>query len=66
MTTVFVGNISDKAPDTMIRQMLQVCYSCVLLPKLLRLGKLFVVAIVLDIFCFMTSSRGGVIVEMLD
>jgi len=25
VTTVFVGNISDRAPDTMIRQMLQVC-----------------------------------------
>ena len=24
MTTVFVGNISDRAPDSMIRQMLQV------------------------------------------
>lgn len=25
VTTVFVGNISDRAPDTMVRQMLQRC-----------------------------------------
>ena len=27
VTTVFVGNISDRAPDSMIRQMLQVWYN---------------------------------------